>query len=1843
MTPEDEYKKLIQVHTGIQPLGAHPFGESINLYNGALSFEVTDVSLPGSGPTLQLSRSLDTTELDSFTLNRSRPFGDWDLDIPRIETATAKEPSVTGWEVEATNPLDRCTDFGAPPPVPTPLGATWDPGQWWYGYHLIIPGRGSQELLERSTSIIPTSGGVFPAVTKRNWMIRCGVTADDGGEGFVAMAPDGTQYTFAHLVYRPMSGISQGGSVLVRRDALMYVTQVRDRFGNTLTYHYDSSTGYLSSITASDGRSITVSYVSGSLHISSITAQASNGTTRIWTYSYDSSSSALTRVQLPDGSAWSYNLGPLQKSQVTSSGGNCYANVVPTLTGNTVTGTATTPSGLTGSFTLIPMMRGRSYVLKSCYGGNGGTQAVYSTYPEVYYQPSMSSEVVSGANVPIETWSYSYSPANESWKTDSCASTSSCASTVYIDVTNPGGSTTRYTHSNRFDATEGQLLRTDTYSGAAGSTLMRSVVNTYANPTGGPWPSSYGADPQDRNNLIQTEELAPLGQRQIQQNGDTYTWHANAFNDYAQVTDATRSNSISGEPSIEEATTYLNDTNTWVLGLPETVTNVGTGEQEVSNIYNTSSNISGIDLLTSRARFGETLMTYTWNGAGQLASFTDGDNHTTTLGNYYRGIPQAIGYPDGTSESLSVDDFGDITSITDQAGHTTQYSYDALGRVTQITYPYDSSIDSASWYPKTFSYSYVTGAERGVAAGHWRETVTQGASTDTTYYDAELRPVLNDTSNGNTDITTAKAYDWRGLTTFASYPVSGSPALSSVTSGTHSTYDALGRLTQSQQDSELGTLTTAMAYLSGAREQVTDPKGNVTTTTYQVFDQPSYGGVLEVQAPDGVTQTVTRDVYGNPTSITQSGSYGTETDSVTKTLVYDSFHRLCRTTEPETGSTVLAYDGANNIAWSANGLSLTGTGCDQDQVAAAAETTRTYDVMNRVLTIQSPSGTQSTVYTYDALGRVHTAASGIATQAYAYNSLGLVTGESLAVASSGYTWALGYSYDAYGHLASMNYPAGTGTSETVSYAPDAWGRPTQVGSYATGVSYFPDGQLQGFTFASGTSYLADENTRHLTRNFTYGVGSTLAVSEDLAYDADGNLTSVNDLVDGTRSKTFGYDALNRLTNASAPNLYGTESYTYDPVNNLRTRLSGGATYTYNYDASNKLTSITQGASTVDSFGYDVRGNEITRNGATLTFDAKNQLTSVPGVATYAYDAEGRRVEKQLTSASYPTYAFYGHAGQLMYQYDPATATATNFVYLGTKLIGDSTTVQLTQPGGISFSANPSGGSTGVSWGSVPDATSYMLQQSSDGGGSWSTVYSGSASSTTLSGLAGGRYVYRVQACASSGCGLWTTSPTLGVQPAIPTISTPGGTVNGTYTVSWSSPASATGYIVQEQVNGRSWTTLASNTPATSISRPGTSTGSYVYQVEALNSYGTRGWGTSATVSVNTAYGVVPIPVPTLSVPGTSSTGSATVSWTAASPVTGYILQQSGNGGTSWSTVYSGTGTSMALSNLGNGNYTYQVQACNDTAGDSVCTAWARGGTLVVTHPPTSAPGLSVPGTNSTGSYTVNWSPVSTATSYTLQQSVNGGGWTTVYSGAGTGFGLSGEGNGTYAYRVQACNAGGCSGWSGTGTSTVTHPPASAPGLSVPGSSSTGSYTVSWGGDSTATSYTLQQSSNGGSSWGTAYSGGGTSDAISGIGDGTYTYRVQACNAGGCGPWSGTGTIKVAIIPAEPGYVSVPTDVYYPNGRWAVNWPAVSAATSYTLQRAPSGTGTPLITVYTGSATSADDGGTVMPGTYVYSVKACNANGCSGWRASSLVTVICSYGTSAMLKPGTVQPYLIRCP
>ncbi|WP_426687234.1 hypothetical protein [Rhodanobacter ginsengiterrae] len=215
-TPEDEYKKLIRVNEDIQPLGEHPFGENISLYDGSLSFQQTDASLSGDGPALEFSRKFQTEGYAARLERAEYAFGDWSIELPHLETFTGSGytytssgwRTVSGWQVNAATTAGanaRCSQFAPPPDISEHTGdaalVPWTPDAWWKGYHLVMPGGGGEDLL---ANLDVGSQGTYPVVTKNHWRFSCLAATANGepGEGFLAQAPDGTRYWFNQLVYR---------------------------------------------------------------------------------------------------------------------------------------------------------------------------------------------------------------------------------------------------------------------------------------------------------------------------------------------------------------------------------------------------------------------------------------------------------------------------------------------------------------------------------------------------------------------------------------------------------------------------------------------------------------------------------------------------------------------------------------------------------------------------------------------------------------------------------------------------------------------------------------------------------------------------------------------------------------------------------------------------------------------------------------------------------------------------------------------------------------------------------------------------------------------------------------------------------------------------------------------------------------------------------------------------------------------------------------------------------------------------------------------------------------------------------------------------------------------------------------------------------------------------------------------------------------------------------------------------------------------------------------------------------------------------------------------------------
>lgn len=718
-----------------------------------------------------------------------------------------------------------------------------------------------------------------------------------------------------------------------------------------------------------------------------------------------------------------------------------------------------------------------------------------------------------------------------------------------------------------------------------------------------------------------------------------------------------------------EEITYHDNTTKWVLG------QVAQRKVNGTVVAATTFDSNSAQPLTQRS-FGKLQQTLTYHPDGAVAMVKDGNNQVTTLNNWHRGIPRNIGYADGTSVSAVVDDRGWISSVTDENGFVTGYTYDPMGRLASVTQP---TGDSVAWNTTTQVFARVTTAEYGIPAGHWRQTISTGNARKVTYYDALWRLLLTrEYDNGQVTATERFqrfGYDHEGRVTFASYP----GATATLSTGTWTEYDPLGRVTSVSQDSEQGLLTTLTEYPDGFRTRVTNPRGVQTLTSYKAFDQPTYDWPIQIEhavgRPEYAVTAISRDDFGKPTALVRRNGAGTT--SVTRSYAYNGYQELCRTVEPETGATLFGYDAAGTLKWSAAGLPAA-TACEvsgTSPAVAARRVDRSYDARNRLATLSFPDGRGNQSWSYAPDGAVtsittnNSSGGSQVINRYTYNKRRLLVGESLEQVGR-YTWSIGYEFNANGQLSTLTYPGG----ERVQYAPNALGQPTQVlsqvATYASALSWYPNGSLRQFTYGNGVVHAMTQNARQLPSRVTSSGGaSELAYS----YDANGNVASIVDYAQGAQfNRTLQYDAADRLVAAGSPSFGGDgwHRFAYDALDNMQSwTLAGVKDHHYYYDPSrNQLNNVnTSAGATVVGLEYDAQGNLASRNGQAYVFDYGNRLREVTGKETYRYDGHGRRVE-----ASHPTQgnilSLYGQDGVLRYQSDFRARKMFINIYLAGSLL-----------------------------------------------------------------------------------------------------------------------------------------------------------------------------------------------------------------------------------------------------------------------------------------------------------------------------------------------------------------------------------------------------------------------------------------------------------------------------------------------------------------------------------------------------------------------------------------------
>lgn len=658
--------------------------------------------------------------------------------------------------------------------------------------------------------------------------------------------------------------------------------------------------------------------------------------------------------------------------------------------------------------------------------------------------------------------------------------------------------------------------------------------------------------------------------------------------------------------------TYQNLTNngSWILGLEtqKTVSQQTTSpisQWTTNRIFDSSGN------LLSEDKWGvET--TYTYTSEGDVKTITDARNNVTTFSNYFRGSPQFVAYPENVSESHSINNDGTLASTTDGRGHTTHYTWDDLNRLVGIDYPINDDV----------SISYADD----------RAVLTRGAYKETRFFDGFWRALgmeRGDVATGET-VTVTKTRNAIGEIDFESYPNSAQ--------GISKNYNALqqlSRITYPDQTSK------TFAYPYGFETRITDENGNTTVKEHVAMGSMDNTFVTSVKSPELVTTVMRKDGVWNTVEVFQGEHQPDNTVAgLARSFEFDGRGFLITEQHPETGTTRFGRDEVGNLTSVEVGTS-------------GIVETRTYDGLNRVITVSYSDDTPSATHTYDLNSNIKSVASSVATRTYDYDANNNLTGESLQIDSS--TYDIAYTINGLDQTDTLTYPSG----RQVDFDRNALGWQTRAGTYVTQVDHYPTGAVSSMTYANGVVTNMDLDNRLRPASLTTSNGQTDYVNLQLAYDNAGNLNLITDNVGSLHDRTIGYDNFGRMTSATGP--WGTESVTYDAFSNITSRDRNGVSQDYFY-IDQKLA-----YRAFPTFYYvvthDAHGNMTSDGENLMVYDGADRLVSVENgldLIDYRYDGADTRVSRSepLTTE----HILYNQAGRLLGEYNPAGGF-TEYVYV----------------------------------------------------------------------------------------------------------------------------------------------------------------------------------------------------------------------------------------------------------------------------------------------------------------------------------------------------------------------------------------------------------------------------------------------------------------------------------------------------------------------------------------------------------------------------------------------------
>jgi subtilisin family serine protease len=581
---------------------------------------------------------------------------------------------------------------------------------------------------------------------------------------------------------------------------------------------------------------------------------------------------------------------------------------------------------------------------------------------------------------------------------------------------------------------------------------------------------------------------------------------------------------------------------------------------------------------------------------------------------------------------------------------------------------------------------------------------------------------------------------------------------------------------------------------------------------------------------------------------------------------------------------------------------------------------------------------------------------------------------------------------------------------------------------------------------------------------------------------------------------------------------------------------------------------------------NLASSNITASGATLSW------TAASGASSYVlnYRVVGASTWSSDISTATNSYSLTGLTAATNYQFQVKTvcSTSSSSAY-ATAVAFTTSAAPCNTPTNLASSNITASGAT-LSWTAASGASSYVLNYRVVGASTWSSDISTATNSYSLTGLtAATNYQFQVKTvCSTSSSSAYATAVAFTTSAAatscgIPTALTATNLTATGVTMTWNAVSGATSYTLRYRLSGATtWTTSSSSTNSKTLSALSTNS-LYEAQVKAI--CGTvNGSYTASTTFTPTTATVCAMPNNLASSNITAS--GATLSWTAASGASSYVLNYRVVGASTWSSDINTATNSYSLTGLTAAtNYQFQVKTvCSTSSSSAYATAVAFTTTAAPCNTPTNLASSNITASGAT----LSWTAASGASSYVLNYRVVGAStWSSDISTATNSYSLTGLTAATnYQFQVKTvCSTSSSSAYATAVAFTTTAAPTSCgipTALTATNLTATG-VTMTWNAVSGATSYTLRYRLSGATTW-TTSSTTTNSKTLSALSTNSlYEAQVKAI----CGTVNGSYTASTTFTPTTATVCAMPNNLASSNitaSGATLSWTAASGASSYVL-------------------------------------------------------------------------------